>query len=84
MMNFFIPKSANVSNVQWLHLYNTANGGFWMFENKNLGGLTADFWEIVWFGVLSMKVILHAFFFLNFSKGLVERADDNLLAFKDS
>lgn len=31
-----------------------------------------------------MKVILHAFFFLNYSKGLVERADDNLLAFKDS
>lgn len=29
-----------------------------------------------------MKVILHAFFFLNCYEGLVEKADDNLLAFK--
>lgn len=31
-----------------------------------------------------MKVILHGFFFLTYYKGLIERADDNLLAFKDS
>lgn len=38
---------------------------------------------MVLFGLLSMKVTLHAFFFLYY-KGLVERADDNLLAFKGS
>lgn len=39
---------------------------------------------MVLFGLFSMKVILHAFFFLNYYKGSVERTDDNLLAFKGS
>lgn len=39
---------------------------------------------MVLFGLLSMKVILHAFFFLNYYKGSIERADDNWLAFKGS